>query len=173
MANTMTLISATTLSSAASSIVFSSIPSTYTDLCVKMSLRSSDASAFVNFTMRFNGTSGGTAYSTMLLYGSGSAAVTAANASAAQIDYGFQDGAGATANTFANIEFYMPNYANTSYNKSLSLDQSQENNTTAAYGGFIAGLYASTSAINQIGIYSTAGNFVTNSTAYLYGIKSS
>lgn len=171
MANTMTLISATTLASATSSIVLSSIPATYTDLCIKMSLRSSDASAFVNFTLRFNGTSGGTAYGTQLLYGSGSTVVTANNLNAAQIDYGFQDGAGATANTFANIEFYMPNYASTSYYKPLSLDQVQENNTAAAYSGLIAGIYASTSALNQIGIYSTAGNFVTNSTVYLYGIN--
>jgi len=136
-----------------------------------MSLRSSDASAFVNFTLRFNGTTGGTAYGTTLLYGSGSSTTTAQNLNAAQIDYGFQDGAGATANTFGNAEIYIPNYSGTTYNKSLSLDQAQENNTSAAYLGFIAGQYASTSAITQIGIYSSAGNFVANSTVYLYGVK--
>lgn len=173
MANTMTLISSQNFSSAASSIIFSSIPNTYTDLCVKLSLRSSNASTLENFTLRFNGTSGGTAYGTQLLYGTGSSVVAANNLNAAQIDYGFQDGSSTTANTFANVEFYMPNYSNTSYNKSLSLDQVQENNATAAYMGFIAGIYASTSAINQIGIYSTTGNFVQYSSAYLYGIKNS
>lgn len=176
MANTMVLISSQTLATAAASITFSSIPATYTDLCVKMSLRSSDAAAFVNYTIKFNGSSGGTAYSTILLYGNSggttTGGVTASNLNVAQIDYGFQDGAGATANTFGNTEFYIPNYANTSYNKSLTLDQVQENNGTA-YLGFIAGLYASTSAINQIGIYSTTGNFIANSTVYLYGIKNS
>ena len=169
MANTFELIASSTLASAASTIDFTSIPSTYTDLCLKASLRSSDAAAFVNYTLKFNA-SGGTAYSVRVLYGSGSAATSASSSGAAAGDYGFQDGAGATASTFANVEIYIPNYAGSAY-KSWSTDQVQENNATAAYAGLLAGLWSNTAAINQVTLTSSAGNFVTNSTAYLYGVK--
>ena len=42
MANTFELISSYTASGSVASIGFSSIPSTYTDLCIKLSLRSSN-----------------------------------------------------------------------------------------------------------------------------------
>ena len=169
MANTFELIASSTLASASSTIDFTSIPGTYTDLCLKASLRSSDAAAFVNYTLKFNG-SGGTAYSVKVLYGSGSAATSASSSGAAAGDYGFQDGAGATASTFANVEIYIPNYAGSNY-KYWSTDQVQENNATAAYAGLLAGLWSNTAAINQVTLTSSAGNFVTNSTAYLYGVK--
>jgi hypothetical protein len=170
MANTFELIASSTVGSGgAASIDFTSIASTWTDLCLKASLRSSDAAAFVNYTLKFNG-SGGTAYSVKLLYGTGSSATSASSSGVAAGDYGFQDGAGATASTFANVEIYIPNYAGSNY-KSWSTDQVQENNATAAYAGLLAGLWSNTAAINQVTLTSSAGNFVQYSTAYLYGVK--
>jgi hypothetical protein len=170
MANTFELIASSIVGAGGtSSIDFTSIPSTYTDLCLKGSLRSSDAAAFVNYQVKFNN-SGGTAYSVMMVYGTGSAAASGSQSGTAYGDYGFQDGAGATANTFANVELYIPNYAGSSY-KSWSTDQVQENNATAAYGGLLAGLWSNTAAINQVTLTSSAGTFVQYSTAYLYGVK--
>ena len=77
MAKTYEPIATYTIPSAQASYTFNSIPSTYTDLCLKGSLRSSDAAAFVNYQVKFNN-SGGTAYSVRMVYGTGSAAASAA-----------------------------------------------------------------------------------------------
>ena len=171
MANTFELIASSTVGSGgASSIDFSSIPSTYTDLCLKLSGRAASVNAFYNFLITFNN-SGGTAYTTKLLYGNGSSAAYASQTGVASVTYGFLPGAGATANSFGNAEIYIPNYAG-SNNKSLSIDQVEETNTSLAYAGFIASLWADTSAINRITITTDAGgNLVQYSTAYLYGVK--
>ena len=69
---------------------------------------------------------------------------------------------------------YFPNYANTSYNKSFSVDDVSENNATNAYATLSANLYGSNSAITSIKIESiNAANFVQYSNAYLYGISNS
>lgn len=173
MANTYTLIASTTVGSGgASSIDFTSIPATYTDLLVKLSARRTQA--YADVYLRFNGSSS-TIYSYRSLRGDGSA--TASNNASSQ-NYGYI-GAGAnrsswTASTFSNLELYIPNYAG-SNNKSYSVDTVTENNATAADSTFVAGLWASTSAINQITLYPDIGygDFVQYTTAYLYGIKSS
>ena len=168
MANTYTLISSVTVGSGgAANMEFTSIPSTYTDLLVKVSARNTGSTA-IDVLVSFNGTT--TTYTDKILYGSGSAAGSVNDTGAAGV-YGVLNTLSTdTANTFSNCEFYIPNYAG-SNNKSVSLDSVNENNGNTAYSYLAAGLWSSSSAITSIKIATTASNFAQYSTAYLYGIS--
>ena len=81
-------------------------------------------------------------------------------------------GGTATANTFGNMEIYIPNYAGSS-NKSVSVNQVGEDNAATAYATLLAGLWSNTAAITSIKLtpFSGGASFVQYSTAYLYGVK--
>jgi hypothetical protein len=173
MANTFNLIASSTVGSGgAASIDFSSIPATYTDLLLKVSARRSDSTEGY-LSLRFNANSGSN-YSNKTLRGSGSAASSSSDSSATYLDFWVIDGTSYTDNTFASTDIYIPNYAG-STNKSVSADNMAEGNTTTMYLQMTAGLWAQTSAINQITLYAAgaSGTFAQYSTAYLYGIKNS
>ena len=173
MADTFVKIATVTVGAGgAANMDFTSIPSTYTDLCVKVSVRKTD-SGNENMGIRFNAT-GGTGYSYKKLQGTGSTVNSASGSATASIYMeDFIEGTDSTANTFANGEFYIPNYAG-STNKSVSADGVTENNATAARATLTAGLWSNTSAINQITLLPIAGGtFAQYSTATLYGIKNS
>jgi hypothetical protein len=169
MANTFTKIAAVTVGSGgASSIDFTSIPSTYTDLQVVFTARNTGSSnVFTQLT--FNGNTSSYTYSG--LYGSGSAA-SAFSASASFIYVGDMDLSTYTSNTFSSESVYIPNYAG-STNKSVSIDSVNENNATAAAAYLVAGLWSNTAAINRVTLTPGGGNYAQYSTATLYGIKNS
>ena len=174
MANTFELISSTTLSSAQSNIEFTSIPNTFTNLCIKYSLRTSTAGSRDDVKITINSDTGSN-YSAIRLFGiDGGVNTQGSSGTPSDLNMGSVDGNGATSNTFANIEFYIPNYAG-SNSKSISFDWVTENNSTNPFVlGLSAILWSSSSAITSFKIESKGGNnFVTNSTAYLYGIKNS
>ena len=170
MATTFTKIASVTVGSGgAASIDFTSIPSTYTDLCVKLSARMSNTELRVRLS--FNGSASG--YSERMLYSNGSSAPESAARSGTYILWTYADGSGNTSNTFNNAEFYIPNYAGSNY-KSVSIDNSNEQNgTTDQLMNLTAGLWSDTSAITSINFTNGTGNFAQYSTATLYGIKSS
>jgi hypothetical protein len=173
MANTMTLIASSTVGSGgASSIVFSTIPSTYTDLCLKISARSSATSGFADdgLFLQINAITSG--YSNKTVYGNGSSAASASNSySVTSKTYiAALDTSSATTSTFSNTEVYIPNYAG-SNNKSLSIDGVIESNAAAAIANLTAALLSNTAAITDITLTPNSGNFVQFTTAYLYGVK--
>ena len=170
MANTYQLISSVTVGSGgASSIEFTSIPATYTDLLVKGSIRldtTAQAQGWQDMTLQFNSST--STYTGKRLVGTGST-----TASASDELYYFATNNNATANTFNNFEIYIPNYTN-STQKSLSSDSVTENNGTAALTLLGAGLWNGTSASTSIKLLSPSSyNLLQYSTAYLYGIKNS
>jgi hypothetical protein len=167
MPTTFTKIAAVTVGSGgAASIDFTSIPSTYTDLVVKASLRHATGSPFM--AISFNGSSANFTY--RYLEGNGASA----SSSSGSTNYCVAlNPFNATASTFSNSELYIPNYAGSS-NKSFSADGVTENNATTAYADMFANLWSNTAAINQITIAASGGfNLVQYSTATLYGIKNS
>jgi hypothetical protein len=167
MPNTYTLISSNTVGAGGvASVTFNSIPSTYTDLIVKASTRSSETQIYGTIKISFNGVT--TNLISTQLYGTGSGVGSYYDSTAIQPS---GNGANSTANTFSNFEMYIPNYTLSNY-KSISIDNVQENNATAAYEEFFAGLWSSTAAITSITItgVSTLNQY---STFYLYGIKNS
>ncbi len=174
MANTFIKIAAVTVGAGgASSIDFTSIPATYTDLCVKLSTRRSDTTEGY-LSLRFNANSGSN-YSNRTIRGTGSAASSSNDGSATYLDFWVIDGTGYTANTFASTDIYIPNYAG-SANKTVSAENVAENNQTTTYMQITAGIWAQTAAINQVTFYAAgapSGTFAQYSTATLYGIKSS
>ena len=170
MANTYTLIASSTVGSGgAATITFSSIPNTYTDLCLFLSGRSDRISNVDNVSFSINLQGINTNLSTRFLYGDGTS-----TASGTQVDVsaGIVPANSTTSNTFGNAQFYFSNYAG-STNKSISIDSVMENNATYSIPLLGASLWSQTTAINSITIDLQYGNFLQYSTAYLYGIKNS
>jgi hypothetical protein len=171
MANTYTLIASTTVGAGgASSIDFTSIPATYTDLKVVSSLRSSNGNS--DLAIKVNSVSAN--YSFRQVYGTGSSAASDSLSGQSTLNRaGRSNGSGTTSNTFSSNEAYIPNYAGSTA-KSFSIEGLYEDNATANRMALIAGLSADTGAISSIQLtIDGGGNFVQYSTAYLYGIKNS
>ena len=166
MPNTFELIQAYTATGSVANIEFTSIPSTYTDLCLKLSGRLDAANTAI--IIQFNGVT--TNLSSRYLYGGGSG--SAASYTDGSNIYTYANSSSYTTSTFGNSEIYIPNYAG-SNNKSVSVDAITENNATGADMALFAGLWASSAAITSIKLLPNSGNFVANSTAYLYGVKNS
>ena len=169
MATTYTLIASSTVGSGgAANIEFTSIPATYTDLLLSLSIRTNRAGAVGSyFYLSFNGSTSN--FSARFLGGDGSSASSGTQARLG----GIEANASATSSTFANNQIYIPNYTSSNY-KSYSTDGVVENNATEGFDYLIAGLWSDTSAITSITITpETSGSYVQYSTAYLYGIKNS
>ena len=173
MANpTMTLIASTTVGSGGvTSVTFSSIPATYTDLLVYQSARSDSSAPYRYQNMTFNGS--GTGYTWKDLYGDSG---TVGSQSASTTYAGYTPAATATTSTFSNTEYYISNYAS-SNNKSWYDNSVTENNASTS-GSIITemgvGVWANSAAITSITLtaYGTS-NYVQYSSFYLYGIKNS
>jgi len=168
MANTYTLISATTLASSASTVTIGSIPSTYTDLHLVCSLRSDYSSAHNNAYAYFNANDGGTA---KLLYGDGSS-VGNININYNESYIGPINAAQSTSNTFTSYSLYIPNYLSSNY-KTSSQDSVTENNATDARTVLAARVWEYTAAVTSITFRLQFSTYAVGSTFYLYGIKNS
>lgn len=161
---TMTLISTITVGAGgATSMDFTSIPQTYTDLQVVVSARSGFSANYLYLNLFLNNSS--TSITARNLLGTGSATSSNTNA---QIDAGAV-AATATANTFSNVTIYIPNYTG-STNKSWSADGVTENNATAGFQSITAGLWSNTAAVTTVTIQAGGTTFQQYTTASLYGI---
>ena len=164
MATTFELISSVTVGAGgAASVSFTSIPSTFTDLVLKLSTRSTGSTNEIAAT--FNGSTSG--FTGKQLYGSGSSA--GSNTSTAG-NMGLTEDSSYTANTFNSVDIYLPNYASGNY-KSYGVDSVTENNGTQAYASLIANLWSNTAGLTSITATCQGGSFTQYSTAYLYGVK--
>jgi len=171
MANTYMQIGSTVTVGAGgtATISFSSIPATYTDLKLVLSLRQSSSALNADVYIDVN-SDNSTSYSTRTLVGSGSA-VSSGNYSANNALVTFQTPAAtATTSAFGNAEVYITNYSG-STNKTFSIDEVCENNAQAADMRLMAGLFSKTTAISAIRLTAVGTSFVQYSTASLYGIK--
>jgi hypothetical protein len=166
MATTYKLISSVTVGSgSAASIDFTSIPSTYTDLLLRYSLRSNRGIVVDGINISFNGSTSN--FTGVYLEGSGSTAISSTSTRFA----GVVSADTSTASTFGNGDIYIPNYTG-SKNKSFSGTSVSENNSTAAYADFNAVLWSDSAAITSISVTPFVGTlFYQYSTAYLYGIS--
>jgi hypothetical protein len=166
MANMIPISTVTVGSGGAASIDFTGIPSTYTDLCLKFSARTDKAQFQENIELYFNTVN--TSFSFKMLIGDGSAASSYGTTNSRVADV---PAASMTANTFGNMEIYIPNYAG-STNKSFSVDSVDEGNQTTVYSYLTAVLWSNTAAITGVKIAPQgATNFVQYSSATLYGIR--
>lgn len=164
MANTYSLIASSTVGSGGvSSVTFSSIPASYTDLMLKSSTRNSGSNIGNYSAFSINSVTPSGIY----IQGNGAAA------SSGTSQYGqMETGGAATANCFSNAETYFTNYTSSS-NKFFTNDSIVENDAATAYQSITAGTVSTTSAITSIVITPATGTFVQYSTFYLYGILNS
>lgn len=173
MPNTFVKIASVTVGAGgASTIQFSSIPSIYTDLCIKVSGRMDSAGNYQSMPMAFNGASPASAFTQRWINGNGTAASSGFYGANTALYPFYLPAAGATASTFGNGEIYVCNYANTSIYKAISCDGVTETNATDARAELNAMLWSSNNAVTSITLYGNT-NFVQYSTAVLYGIKNS
>lgn len=164
-------IASITLGTATSSVTFSAIPNTFTDLVIRASVRGSESGTAGNLRLRVNGDTGSN-YSRTRLYAYGSGTFSERNFNqSSNTDVSFYNQATSTTNTFSNLEIYIPSYLSTS-NKPISGSGAVENNSSTDNAvGVHAFHYRNSSAITSIEFINTAGNFVSGSTFHLYGIS--
>lgn len=168
---TYSLIQSITLSSGgASSIEFTNIPQNYTDLLLSISARNDfSGSDATRVLLRFNGATSDANQTFLRLAGDGST-VFADTGSEGHVAWMNQNGS--TANTFSNVEVYIPKYAGSEQKSYSAVGGNERNVTSTAYFGFFANVWTSTSAINAIKILSGSSyNLVQYSSVYLYGIS--
>jgi len=155
------------LNATATSVTFDNIPQTgYTDLKIVMSARdTSTAGANWNgysFTIYPNGLS--TNITQRSLFGNGSGVSSYSDTQM----YNVIDMGSDTANTFSNVEIYIPNYTSSAF-KSFSIDGVAEANATNTGMRLSAGLWSSTAAITSIRL-NPFSVFAIGSTFSLYGV---
>lgn len=173
-ATTYTALAKTLLTSDQADVTFSSISSAYTDLVIRFTARGTVAQDNTDLYITINGSSSSIYGSTILsgysTFGSGYR--TTAN-TRGEVYYAFA-GSTASANAFGGGEIYIPNYANTTINKSMFVGTAGENNTTVntKYQLSASGIsFSSTAAISSIKIALYGGNIASGSRFDLYGIK--
>jgi hypothetical protein len=169
--STYTLIKGETLASSAASYTFSAIPSTFTDLVLRVTLR--HTTGFIN-TMAVKINSGDTV-SYRILYGANFTAGSFSGSATSSDNALISDGGSNTSNTFSNGEVYFPNYTLSSYKPFLAISSGEQSGETGWQTNLVANSIISTNPITSITILDAVNGYsmVAGSSFYLYGIKSS
>ena len=167
VAPTYELIEAKTLSSNQSSLQFTSIPNTFTDLLFLVSTRST-RTTWGDMVMRFNGGDSST-HRGRRAWGVGTASSDGSDSS----EWTNITGNNQTANIFSNIQYYVPNYLS-STEKVWYLENSSESNASEGFNTFATGKWSGTTAITTVTFAEVSGHaLLAGSTFYMYGIKNS
>jgi len=160
--NTYEAIATQTLGSAAATVTFSSIPSTYTDLVLVVN--GSITSGNENFLIQFNSDTASN-YSDTSIGGNGTTAISNRETSNTAIRC---NSYGSITTNLSQYNISIMNYANTTtYKTTLSRGNNTGTGTSANVG-----LWRSTSAINAVKLLPSASTFIAGSTFSLYGIAS-
>ena len=149
--------------SGTTSVTFSSIPSTYTHLQLRMVANKVTPTDFCN--IRFNGDTA-TNYNTHFLTGNGSSATSQFNGTLSGI---YSVVAVTNSNIFGAAITDVLDYANVNKFKTTRELNGFDTNG-AGEMRLISGLWRNTAAINSITVYS-ATNFNTGTSIALYGVK--
>ena len=165
MAITYEPIATTTLNSTQSTVTFSSISGSHTDLVLVMNPITNDTNGAYPY-LRFNSDSS-TNYGRIFMRGNGSSASSdeSNNENLAYIIGGNVAQLNSAFNAIVNIQ----NYANTTTFKSYISRANSATGTDASVEA-VVGMWRSTSAINNITITCGGTSFVSGSTFTLYGI---
>jgi hypothetical protein len=163
MTSTYEKIASTTLGSTASTVTFSSIPATYTDLVLISNVKASGGNCYPY--IRLNSDTG-TNYSYTYMSGTGSSALSGrASNTAVNFMYGYSYAT--TANNNFNSLIQVMNYSNTTTNKTmLSRSNNAENSSDTGVG-----LWRNTAAVTTVTMVGNSNDFAAGSTFTLYGIK--
>lgn len=176
MPTTYQLISKNVLGANAASVTFSSIPSTYTDLILRINALRNDGNQIVNIRYNNDGTVSNWG---MSMEGTG----TVTNSQLVNDWYvNIQGGANmntdATSidfNVYSNTEIYIPNYTVARY-KPMVTSHAREKNATASADNNVGGwghVWANNATISTILVTTPSAQWVAGSVFALYGISKS
>lgn len=158
-------IATNTLTTAAASITFSSIPATYTDLRIVVV---GQGSSGFDPVVQFNSDTA-TNYSCTEIVGTGTAASSDRQTSSNFISFPVSSGMAQSSN-WNLITYNIFSYAGSTYKTCLATLNDDLNGSGSV--NIMVGLWRSTSAINTFVIKSNpSGNFAIGTIATLYGIK--
>jgi hypothetical protein len=157
-----TLIASSTLGAGGvSSIDFTSIPATYTDLFVVLSARANGAG---NSRLNLNGSAA--SFLNKVIYSNGASAPLTFSGT---LDIGRVTSTSDQANNFGAMQIHIPNYLS-----SVAKPYSVEAFAANYNGGWVmivAGVWQNTAAITSVSLLPPSGNtFEANTSAYLYGV---
>jgi hypothetical protein len=155
---TYTSLGTRTLTSTATSVVFSNIPATYRDLILVTNVTHS-ANAEIDLTIRFNSDAGAN-YSRLAMTGNGTTA-----ASFAQTGNDGVNVLGASTTISVAITQVM-DYSATDKHKTVLF----RGNLTAGRVSAFVSRWANTAAINNMSVSVLSGNYAIGSTFSLYGV---
>ncbi len=156
--STQTLANTTT-----STVTFSSIPATYTDLILICSVGNNSGTGSGGMQTRYNNDTGSN-YSWTYLVGNGTSASSGRNSNATYFDTAMEN----DTTNYGIIITQVMNYSNaTTFKTAIT-----RGSASTKEAGANVSLYRSTSAINRIDCIKADGNFKNGSTFTLYGIKS-
>lgn len=156
-------IASVTLSSAQSSVTFSGIPQTYTDLVVVLSVKGTASGNDIDVSGQFNSDTGSN-YSWTRIYGTGSAAGSQRGSSVAYLRIGNMAGSGYS--SYSPMILNVQNYSNTTTFKTMLGRPNNPDRIVDAY----VNLWRNTAAITSFTVSASSGNFDTGSTFNLYGV---
>lgn len=162
MPTTYEPIATTTLGSAQSSVTFSSISGSFTDLVIAGAVGSTSTTLDRNMRIQFNSDTNSN-YSDTDVYGEGSTAGSFRRSNQNQM---IINEAIARSGNFSTYIINVMNYSNSTTNKTV-LGRGGNTNLVAAS----VGLWRNTAAITSITLLISGDNFASGSTFTLYGIK--
>ena len=158
--STYVALATVTLDSTDASITFSSIPATYRDLILVVSMK---VETSVEPKLRFNDDTGSN-YSMVQMAGNGSATLS----NSGTTNYGWiTPNSSPSTTTFTAYKAQIMDYSATDKQKTWLSRFDPDN----GYVNALANRWANTNAINQIEIFVSSSNFSTGSTFSLFGIE--
>lgn len=171
MAVTYVPIASTTLSSNNTTVNFSSIPQTYKDLVLHISVRSNYSAADMRF--RINGNTGSIYSRTYMLANEATTSSTRYTGTAGNnVMSGNFNNTSTTSNIFTPIEIYIPSYTSNVEKPSSTFGTCSNNGSTLQYIYTEANLAQDTNPITSITLIDTfSTGFLAGSSFYLYGIN--
>ena len=164
-------IASATGTGSSGTITFSSIPSTYKHLQIRINALATGNTSL--WRMRFNGDTGSN-YSWHYLVGNGTSSASSGGSGSATSMYLSLSGSSGSANLYPTVSIVdIHDYASTTKNKTERHITGFDNNlgTTSSYLEIDSGAWYNTAAITSIEIAILSNSFATTATFALYGIK--
>jgi hypothetical protein len=156
-----------------SSVSFTNIPQTYTDLIVKVSGHLT-GTGFGAATIKliFNSSTSGYSWRSVLTDSAGGS-YSQKGDSVAFIEAGILPASQSspTVNVFGIADMLISNYSSNN-SKAVSIDYAQESGGVDNYIGFVSGIWSNTAPVTSLTITPNSSNFSQYSTFTLYGVKS-
>jgi|LakMenEpi03Aug12_release.lakeMendotaPanAssembly.Ray.scaffolds.fasta_scaffold426809_3 hypothetical protein len=168
MASAYKLIKTHTTTSSVSSVLISTIPQSFQDLKLVVSARSSAAQEDDALYVKFN--SAATTYYSQVMFDNGGSVYgfRLTSAYAGVITANTSD-----ANIFSNSDIYIAGYASSTKNKAAVTSTTNETTSSNIRHDQAQLNWRSTAPITELLIEAGAGNIMSGSTFYLYGISNS